>query len=88
MIKKIVLTAAAVGTVVYVGKKIADRTGLTDKVVELVEASVARGVSVLGDALTAYDQWTNNLVGDDENAAQKNSDDQADTWSTATRSGI
>lgn len=85
MIKKLLVGAVVTGTVIYVGKKIADRTGVTERVSALVEAGVAKAVEGLNDALTAYDHWTNNLVGDEENGAQKFSDEHIGVWQRATR---
>lgn len=85
MIKKLLVGAVVTGTAIYVGKKIADRTGVTERLSTLVEAGVAKAVEGLNGALTAYDQWTNNLVGDDENGAQKFSNDHFAPWQRAFR---
>lgn len=88
MIKKLIVGAVVTGTVIYVGKKIADRTGVTERVSALAEAAVAKAVEGLNDALTAYDHWTNNLVGEDDNDAQKFSDEHHAPWQRATRDEV
>ncbi len=85
MIKKLVVGALVTGTAIWVGKKIADRTGITERVSALVEVGVAKAVDGLNDALTAYDHWTNNLVGGEESDAQKFSDEHFAPWQRATR---
>jgi hypothetical protein len=77
MLKKIIVGGAIVGVGVTVAYKLAQRYGVVEKMADGYNQLVEKVVDVAADALTRYDEWTTNLVGDGENAPRGNSEQAA-----------